>query len=229
MGKKMAPSLSPDEVLTTTRSVRKRLDLTRPVPRALIAECLEIAFQAPNGRNLSTWQWVVIDDPAIMAQVGRIYDGALSDFGASPQGQAYRTASAERADAGSTAAEAERKMAASVDHLREIMGKLPAAVVPMFPGRPDTMTLFRQASSWGSVLPAVWSLFLALRVRGLGSVWTTAHLMREQEMADLLGIPSGEYTQVGLFPIAYTIGTDFKKAPRKPVEEVVSWNRLGVR
>ncbi|HEX4504590.1 MAG TPA: nitroreductase family protein [Alphaproteobacteria bacterium] len=79
------------------------------------------------------------------------------------------------------------------------------------------------------MLPAVWNLFLALRVRGLGSVWTTAHLMREQEMADLLGIPSGDYTQVGLFPIAYTIGTDFKKAPRKPVEEVVSWNRFGVR
>lgn len=225
----MMAMLSPDEVLTTTRSVRKRLDLTRPVPRGLITECMEIAFQAPNGRNLSSWQWVVIDDPAVMAEVGRIYQAALADFGASPQGQAYRDAAAERAEAGEGPAEAERKMSESVDYLRENMGRLPAAVVPMFPGRPDRMNLFRQASSWGSVLPAVWSLFLALRVRGLGSAWTTAHLMREQEMADLLGIPSGEYTQVGLFPIAYTIGTGFKKAPRKPVEEVVSWNRLGTR
>ena len=225
----MALSLSPDEVLTTTRSVRKRLDLSRPVPRSLIAECMEIAFQAPNGRNLSSWQWVVIDDPKVMAEVGRIYNGALTDFTASAQGQAYRDAAAERADVSTGAAAAERKMSESVDHLKDIMGKLPAAVVPLFPGRPDKMTLFRQASSWGSVLPAVWSLFLALRVRGLGSVWTTAHLMREQEMADLLGIPSSDYTQVGLFPIAYTIGTDFKKAPRKPVEEVVSWNRFGAR
>jgi nitroreductase len=223
----MVPMLSPDEVLTTTRSVRKRLDLSRPVPRSLIAECMDIAFQAPNGRNLSSWQWVVIDDPKVMAEVGRIYNGALSDFTASAQGQFYREAATERAGAGGRAAEAERKMSESVDHLRQIMGKLPAAVVPMFPGRPDKMNLFRQASSWGSVLPAVWGLFLALRVRGLGSVWTTAHLMREQEMADLLGIPSTDYTQVGLFPIAYTIGTDFKKAPRKPVDEVVSWNRFG--
>jgi nitroreductase len=225
----MALMLSPDEVLTTTRSVRKRLDLARPVPRGLIAECMEIAFQAPNGRNLSSWQWVVIDDPKIMTEVGRIYNGALEDFAGSPQGQTYREAAVERADAGGGAAEAERKMSESVDYLRQNMGKLPAAVVPLFPGRPDKMNLFRQASSWGSVLPAVWNLFLALRVRGLGSVWTTAHLMRELEMADLLGIPSSDYTQVGLFPMAYTIGTDFKKAPRKPVEEVVSWNRFGVR
>src|SRR6185503_3387104 len=113
------------------------------------------------------------------------------------QGQSYRDSAAQRAAGG--AAEAERKMSESVDFLRENMGRLPAAVVPMFPGRPDKMNLFRQASSWGSVLPAVWSLFLALRIRGLGSCWTTAHLMREQEMAELLGIPQDEYTQVGLF------------------------------
>src|ERR1041385_6459550 len=104
----MAPMLSPDEVLTTTRSVRKRLDLTRPVPRALIAECMEIAFQAPNGRNLSSWQWVVIDDPKIMAEAGRIYNGALEDFAGSAQGQSYRHAAAERAGAGSEAAVAVR-------------------------------------------------------------------------------------------------------------------------
>ena len=175
----MALTLSPDEVLPTTRSVRKRLDLPRPVPRGLLAECLEIAFQAPNGRNLSSWQWVVIDDPQVMAEVGRIYNGALEDFAASAQGQSYRDSASERAGAGSAAAEAERKMSESVNYLRENMGRLPAAVVPMFPGRTDKMTLFRQASSWGSVLPAVWCLFLALCVWGLGSVWTTVHLVRE--------------------------------------------------
>src|ERR1700761_9247271 len=108
----MALTLSPDEVLTTTRSVRKRLDLTRPVPRSLIAECMEIAFQAPNGRNLSSWQWVVIDDPKVMAEIGRIYNGALEDFAASAQGQSYRASAAERASGG--AADAERKMSESV-------------------------------------------------------------------------------------------------------------------
>jgi nitroreductase len=227
----MPHMLNADEVLVTTRSVRKRLDLSRPVPRALIAECLEIAFQAPNGSNQNTWQWVVVDDPALIGKIAAIYDAALNDFIGSDEGQAYQRAAAAKAMAdtsGKTATDL-GKMSASVDHLRQNMAKLPAVVIPMFAGRPDKMDLFHQASSWGSVLPAVWSLFLALRVRGLGSAWTTAHILREREMADLLDIPYADYTQVGLFPIAYTIGTDFKKAARKPVAEVVSWNRFGDR
>jgi nitroreductase len=227
----MAQMLNSDEVLTTTRSVRKRRDLTRPVPRSLIGECLEIAFQAPNGSNQNTWQWVVVDDPQLMAGVARIYDASLADFIAGKEGQAYQKFAAAKAmaDTSGKTGQDMQKMSASVDYLRQNMARLPAAVIPMFMGRPERMDLFHQASSWGSVLPAVWSLFLALRARGLGSAWTTAHILREQEMADLLGIPYGEYTQVGLFPIAYTIGTDFKKAERKPVPEVVSWNRFGER
>jgi nitroreductase len=227
----MLLDLTPDQVLTTTRSVRKRLDLTRKVPRALIEECLEIAFQAPNGSNMNTWQWVVVDDPALLAQVSRIYDASLDDFIQSPHGQGYAKQMAEMiaADKSGTEGVARQKMSESVDYLRRNMAKLPAVVIPMFLGRPDQMTLFHQASSWGSVLPAVWSLFLALRTRGLGSAWTTAHILREREMAELLGIPIAEYTQVGLFPIAYTIGTEFHKAGRKPVAEVVSWNRFGKR
>lgn len=227
----MAPRLNADEVLTTTRSVRKRLDLSRPVARSLIAECLEIAFQAPNGSNQNTWQWVVIDDPATMAKAAAIYDAALDDFINSAEGQEYARQGAAKAMSDTTGRLGDdmRKMSELVYHLRQNMAKLPAAVVPMFIGRPEKMDLFHQASAWGSVLPAVWSLFLALRARGLGSAWTTAHILREAEMADLLGIPLDSYTQVGLFPIAYTIGTDFKKAERKPVAEVVSWNRFGVR
>jgi nitroreductase len=227
----MAAMLNADEVLVTTRSVRKRLDLSRPVSRQLIAECLEIAFQAPNGSNQNTWQWVVIDDRDLVRQAAEIYDAALNDFITSPAGQGYQRHAAEQAAADSTGqvAGGMRKMSESVDHLRKNMGRMPALVVPMFAGRPDQMTLFHQASAWGSVLPAVWSLFLALRVRGLGSAWTTAHILREKQMANLLGIPFADYTQVGLFPIAYTIGIDFKKADRKPVAEVVSWNRFGIR
>ena len=227
----MLLDLTPDQVLTTTRSVRKRLDLARKVPRALIEECLEIAFQAPNGSNMNTWQWVVVDDPTLLGQISKIYDAALDDFVNSAHGQGYVKQMTELVAADKTGAEgaARQKMSESVDYLRRNMAKVPAVVIPMFLGRVNDMTLFHQASSWGSVLPAVWSLFLALRIRGLGSAWTTAHILREREMAELLGIPIAEYTQVGLFPIAYTIGTDFHKAGRKPVSEVVSWNRFGKR
>lgn len=223
--------MTPDEVLTTTRSVRKRLDLTRPVSRTLIAECLDIAFQAPNGSNQNTWQWVVVDDSGLMRQVAEIYDASLNDFITSPEGQAYQHEAAAKVaqDTTGKVAEGMMKMSASVDYLRQNIARMPAVVVPMFLGRPEKMDLFHQASNWGSVLPAVWSLFLALRVRGLGSAWTTAHILREKQMAELLGIPYADYTQVGLFPIAYTIGTDFKTAARKPVAEVVSWNRFGTR
>jgi len=223
--------LTADQVLTTTRSVRKRLDLTRPVSRTLIAECLEIAFQAPNRSNQNTWEWVVIDDRETARKAAAIYDAALNDFINSPEGQAYQRAGAAKVAADKTGKLLEdmTKMSTSVDYLRQHMGEMPALVVPMFFGRPEEMDLFHQASNWGSVLPAVWSLFLALRARGLGSAWTTAHILREKEMAALLGIPQDRYTQVNLFPIAYTIGTDFKRAWRKPVDQVVSWNRFGQR
>ena len=223
--------LSAEQVLTTTRSVRKRLDLARRVPRVLIEECLDIAFQAPNGSNQNTWRWVVIDDPAILKKVSAIYDAAMADFISSPQGQGYQKEAAEKlaADTTGTVMEAMGKMSGSVEHLRQHIPDLPAAVVPMFLGRWEEMNLFNLGSHFGSVIPAVWSFFLALRTRGLGSAWTTIHLLREREMADLLGIPHDRYTQVGLFPIAYTLGLDFKRAWRKPVEEVVSWNRFGER
>jgi nitroreductase len=201
------------------------------VARRLIAECLEIAFQAPNGSNQNTWQWLVIDDRDTARKAAAIYDAALDDFIKSPEGQAYAREGAAKvaADTSGKLLENMTKMSESVYYLRQHMGEMPALVVPMFLGRPETMDLFHQASNWGSVLPAVWSLFLALRARGLGSAWTTAHILREKEMADMLGIPHDKYTQVGLFPIAYTIGTEFKKAWRKPVAEVVSWNRFGER
>jgi nitroreductase len=223
--------LNAEQVLTTTRSVRKRLDFTRKVPRALIEECLDIAFQAPNGSNQNSWQWVVIDDPDVMGKAAAIYEAAMADFIASPQGQGYQREAMEKlaADTTGEVAKAMTKMSESVYHLRSHMADLPAAVVPMFLGRAEQMDLFHQASHFGSVIPAVWSLFLALRTRGMGSAWTTIHILREREMADLLGIPYDKYTQVGLFPIAYTIGTDFKRGWRKPAAEVVSWNRFGER
>ncbi len=218
----MTRDLTAEEVLTTTRSVRKRLDVDKPVPRALIEECLEIAFQAPNGSNLNSWHWVVVDDPALIRKMADIYGAGMDDFVkilGQNVGDKY---------VGATVPGSE-KIGESVQQLREKLPRMPAIVIPLLAGRPEGANIFYQAGMWGSIVQAVWSFFLALRMHGMGSAWTTIHLHREQEMADLLGIPADRFTQVGLFPIAYTIGTDFKKAWRKPAKEVVSWNRFGAR
>jgi len=211
--------LSPDELLTTTRTVRKRLDFDRAVSRELIAECLEVAFQAPNGSNMNTWRWVVVDDREKVAAAADIYNAGLEDYIASlgaEVGSKYRGAEVPR----------HAEIGESVAYLRENMHRSPALLLPLFEGRSESASVFFQASLWGSILQATWSFFLALRARGLGSAWTTGHLYREKEMADLLGIPLDDYTQVGLFPIAYTLGTDFKPAYRKSVAEVVGWNHF---
>lgn len=211
--------LCPDELLTTTRTVRKRLDFDRPVPRELIEDCLTIAFQAPNGGNINPWRWVVVDDRDLVAQLAALYNRGLDDYIAGLDERGYPGAGVPGAD----------RIASSTRHLRDHMQRAPALVLPLMAGRTDGAPMtsaFWQASQWGSILPAVWSFMLALRARGLGSAWTTGHLWREQEVAQLLGIPYEVYMQAGLFPVAYTLGTDFKQAYRKPVSDVVGWNHF---
>lgn len=202
-----------DTVLTTTRAVRKRLDLHRRVPREVVEECARIAFQAPNGSNEQHWGWVFVDDPALRAEMARIYRDGMADVHREREaaGTAPDNSSPER-----------RRMVASVRHLADHLHEVPVLLVPTVTGRLERESLFVQASRWGTVCPGVWSLMLALRSRGLGSVWTTVHLTREKEMAELLGIPHDQVTQAGLFPIAYTLGTDFKIADRSDTR--VRWN-----
>lgn len=210
-------NLSADELLTTTRSVRKRLDFDRPVERGVIQECLEIALQAPNGSNLNTWRWVIVDDASLVGEVSELYNKGIDDFVAllgDKIGENYMGA-----DIPGFAA-----IDQSVDYLRENIHRSPALLIPLMSGRVEQGNAFSQGSAYGSIVQATWSFFLALRERGLGSAWTTAHLWREKELAELLGIPYEKYTQIGLFPIAYTIGTQFKAAYRKPFAEVASWN-----
>ena len=209
--------LTADQLLATTRSVRKRLDTSRPVSRDVIEECLNLAFQAPNGSNLNAWRWIVVDDPALVRKVAGLYH------------RGYEKMIARLGDAvGSNYAGARVPGAEgiheSVDALLHKMADMPALVIPLMAGRPEGKDAFEQACMWGSIVQAVWSLFLALRVRGLGSAWTTMHILQEQETAALLGVPFDRYTQVGLFPVAYTLGTDFSPAWRRPVSEVVGWN-----
>ena len=210
-------NLTADQLLSTTRSVRKRLDFDRPVERSVIQECMELAFQAPNGSNLNTWRWIILDDPEVIAKTASIYNAALDDYVSSlgdAVGENYMGADIPGFE----------NINASVDYLRQNFHRCPAVLIPLLGGRVESAGVFMQASSYGSIIQATWSFFLALRERGMGSAWTTAHLWREQELAELLGIPYQHYTQIGLFPIAYTKGTEFKPAYRKPFDEVASWN-----
>jgi nitroreductase len=208
--------LTPDELLTTTRSVRKRLDFERAVPRTLIEACLEIALQAPNGSNLQLWQWLVVEDRETVARIAGLYNEAVAEYA--------RLYEADTSRLGASRAPGFERMTESVMHLAQNLHRAPALVIPCMVGRMEKLDVFQQASLWGSILPAVWSFMLALRSRGLGSAWTTVHLHREKEVAGLLGVPA-HYTQAGLFPVAYTLGTDFKPAPRKPLADVLHWNR----
>lgn len=212
----MELDLSARAVLTTTRTVRRRLDVDRPVEREVVEDCLRLAFQAPNGSDQQTWGWVVVDDPATRAEMARIYMAALQDYVNRPR--------TKPSGARPPQTPKQERMTASVMHLMEHLHEVPVLLVPTFHGRCEQGTVFDQASRWGSIGPAIWSFMLALRLHGLGSAWTTLHLHREAEMGDLLGIPPTE-TQAGLFPVAYTIGTDFKPADRSASEARIHWNR----
>jgi nitroreductase len=212
----MKLNLSADEVLTTTRSVRKRLDLDRPVERDVVLECLEIALQAPTGSNSQGWAWMFVTDPDKKKVIADYYAANFHEYRKSPRSAAYPE--------GDLRAQRREKVTSSAEYLAENFHRVPVLLIPLIQGRLDRAPVFGAASAWGSILPAVWSFMLALRERGLGSAWTTLHLPNEREVADLLGIPFDHYTQAGLFPIAYTIGTDFKPAPRLPVDGLVHWD-----
>jgi nitroreductase len=212
----MTLNLSVDEVLTTTRSVRKRLDFDKPVSRELLMECLELALQAPTGSNSQGWQWVFVEDAEKKKAIGDVYLANARVYLSSP--------SAEYPE-GDTRGERMGKVKDSATYLAEHMHEAPVLMIPCIFGREDKQPL-GGASFWASLFPAVWSFCLALRSRGLGSCWTTLHLLGdgEQQAAEVLGIPYDKYSQGGLFPIAYTKGTDFRPATRLPAERLTHWN-----
>jgi len=202
-----------DELLATTRAVRKRLDLDRKVPREVIMECLQLAVQAPTGSNSQGWRWVVVDDAKKKKALADLYRKG---------GEAYlKTAGAQAAEAGN---EQTQRVYDSAMYLIDVLDKVPLHVIPCLEGRPPAGTPPAMlAGYFGSIFPAVWSFQLALRSRGLGSVLTTLHLIHEKEAAQVLGIPDN-VVQVALLPVAYTKGTDFKRAERPPVSGITHWN-----
>jgi nitroreductase len=219
-------NLSIDELLTTTRSVRKRLDLTRPVEPEVIRECLEIAVQAPTPGSEQRWHFLVVTDPSKRETLAELY---RKGAGAGPPSDHLGQEAKLKAliDAASEEKEAEHlsKMADSALYLTAHLHEVPILVFPCIEGRAENLSAVEQAALWGAVLPATWSFMLAARSRGLGTVLTILHLPYEREAADVLGIPYEQIQQVGLIPVAYTLGTTFKPAVRKPLEQVLHWDR----
>ncbi len=213
----MKLNLSADEVLTTTRSVRKRLDFDRPVERSIVEECLQIALQAPTGSNSQGWHWVVVEDPAKRKALADIYSVNFT---------MYRNMPKPNYGESDPRSEQMFRVTESAQFLSDNFHRSPLMLVPCIEGRAEAMPAMG-ASLWGSLLPAVWSFMLALRERGLGSAWTTLHLINdgEKRAADILGIPFEKISQAGLFPIAYTTGTDFKPAKRLPLDQVLHWDK----
>jgi nitroreductase len=213
-----------DHLLTTTRTVRKRLDLDRPVATSVLLECLRVASQAPTGGNLQRTRWMVVTDPAKRKTLGDLYKRAMDP---------YHEIMGPLAQAAGT----NEKVLDSSKYLAEVMGRAPALVIPCELGSPGEANALLVAANYphtlsdnvaasgfyGSIWPAVWSLMLALRSRGLGSALTTMHLALEGEARELLGIPD-TVTQIGLIPVAYYTGSTFKPANRRPVEETTYWN-----
>jgi len=203
-----------DELLATTRAVRKRLDLERPVDRSVITDCIDLASQAPTGSNRQGWRWIVVDDPNLRVDLAAIYRKGASAY----LSKALQSARA-RGDA------QDERVFESTLVLSDTMQEVPMLVLPCIEAKSADQQL--PAVDWsglyGSIYPAVWSFQLALRSRGLGSTLTTLHLRHADEAAALLGLPDG-LMQVALLPVAYTIGTDFKRASRPPVDEIIHWN-----
>jgi nitroreductase len=213
--------LDPDQLLSTTRAVRKRLDFDRPVPDQLIRECVELAMQSPSGSNAMTMQFVVVRDPAKKAAIGEIYKAC---FGMYKTWDGVYIGSIDKGDDTMNAQQA--RSANSADYLGDRMGDAPALVIACSTGgRVDGQPSLISANRFGNILPAMWSFMLAARARGLGTCWTTLHLVMEQQICEVLGIPFDEVTQGCLSPIAFTHGTDFKPATRPPADSIIHWDQ----
>jgi nitroreductase len=203
-----------DRLLTTTRAVRKRLDLSRPVEDEVLLECVTIAQQAPSGSNKQGWSFVMVRDQAKKTAIADIY---RQEVGA--------TFSVLREKSLQQKNEQDARVYDAAEHLAHVMDHVPVLVIPCIAGRFEDAPAPtpRAAGLYGSILPAAWSFQLALRSRGLGSAWTTAHLGRERDVGELLGIPAG-VTQAALFPVAYYTGDSFSPAKRPGPETIVHWD-----
>jgi len=218
-------NLTADEVLTTTRAVRKRLDFDRPVEDEVIRECLDIALQSPSGSNAQNWLFLVVTDDAKRVALADLYRQSFDSI--------YRNSdlAASVAYSGEDPARiaTQDRVMDSASYMADNFHRAPVFLIPCLPMKIDGAANMMASSMLGSILPATWSFMLAARERGLGTSWTTLHLVFEEQAAEILDIPFDEVSQVALIPVAYTKGTDFKPAQREPADSVTYWNTWGER
>lgn len=221
----MQLNLTADQLLTTTRAVRQRLNLDKPVEPEVIRDCVEIAMQGPTGGNTQGWRFVAVFDAEKRAALAELYRTGWAIYQKSP-GSVFDLR--DKSAPGPTRQQFVR-VARSADYLAENLERVPVHVIPCITGRAENLAASSAAlaSVYGSILPATWSFMLAARNRGLGTCWTTVHLMYEKQAAEILGIPYAKVTQCALIPAAYSIGTEFKPARRRPVDEVLSIDGWG--
>lgn len=212
----MTLPLSPDELLTTTRTVRKRLDLTREVPIELVRESIEVALQAPSGGNRQGWHWLIVTDAAQRAAIGRLYAEVGELYFAS------NAASSGQFQDDPARAHVQQRVGDSARWLAEHIAEVPVLVIPCIEA--PTLPTGNQAGLWGSLLPAAWSYCLAARARGLGTAWTSFTLAREPQLAEILGLPD-TVRHGALLPTAYYTGETFKPAARQPLDDVLHLDR----
>ena len=212
-------NLPPDELLTTTRAVRKRLDFDRPVPDEVIRECLAVAQQAPTASNRQNWHFMVVTDAQERMALAELYRRGWEQYTQSP------TAAPNLQYDDPIRAAVQERVGDSAQYLADNLHRAPVMVIPCIVGRTDSAPTLVQSAQWGTIMPAAWSLMLAARARGLGSVFTCIHLMYEEQAAGVLGIPYRRVMQAGLIPMAYTVGDRFRPAHRESLDSIVHWNR----
>ncbi len=223
-------ALGLDELLTTTRSVRRRLDFSRPVEREVVEQCVEIAMQAPTPSNLQNWHFVIVSDPKKKMALADLYRKGREIYVTLPSA----TANVDFGDPERNAMQ--QRIEESAQYLNSNFQEAPVLVVPCIEGRTDSPPgteipgwgqvppVLLQSAQWGSIAPATWSFMLAARARGLGTCWTSLHLYFEEQAAAILGIPYAEVMQACLLPLAYTKGTTFKPGKRDPMDSIVHWD-----
>lgn len=214
----MTMQLTTDQLLTTTRSVRKRLDLTKPVEREVIEECLAIAQQAPAQSNAQNWHFIIVTDAEKRAAIAELYRKAWDIYVTLPLAAPNLTFDNPAHNA------AQIRVTESAQYLVDHLHEVPVLVIPCIAGRTNDEPTVIQSAQWGTIAPATWSFMLAARARGLGTCYTSLHLFFEEDAAKILGIPYDEIMQASLIPVAYTIGSDFKTAQRDTLANIIHWD-----
>jgi nitroreductase len=207
--------MTPEELLTTTRSVRQRLDFKRPVPGEVLLDCLRIALQAPTGGNRQGWQWMFVTDVEKKERIAELYRKSWAAY-VKQDRPAYARDDPRRAQL--------PRVARSAQFLADHYGEVPAMVIPCIEGRPEGALNDEIAGLYGSIIPAAWSFMLAARLHGLACAYTTLHLTYEREVAEILGIDYDRYAQVALLTVGYFTGDSFHAADRLPPDAVAHWN-----